>query len=108
MKNLNQYILEKLVLGKKRTIRNIDVYFYHEALEDGYTTSFKHAENILEYSIDNCKTWNNLEHDTDTPEINKGERIYFKCNAQHNNRNLGTFINKALHFKSDLYQILSI
>ena len=87
MKNLIEFINEKLVLGKKRTIRNIDVYFYHEALEDGYKTSFNNIN--LNYSIDNCKTWNELESQTWTPKINKGERIYFKGENMKAKRDYG-------------------
>ena len=77
MKPINHYINEALKLGKgART--SLYLYFYHEALEDGYTTEFYKTENTLQYSIDNCKTWNNLDPRTATPEINKGERIYFK------------------------------
>ena len=74
MKSLQQVINEKLKLSDIK----LDNYFYHEALEDGYTTKFIKTENILQYSIDNCQTWNDLKPNTETPEINKYERIYFK------------------------------
>jgi hypothetical protein len=79
MKKLNKYITEKLVLSKRKIRHNKNEYFYHEALEDGYSTKFIKTDNVLQYSIDNCQTWHKLDPNTETPEINKEEYIYFKC-----------------------------
>ena len=50
-------------------------YFTIEALEDGLTVSL--SRNACEYRIDNG-SWNTLYADSDTPSINKGQKIHFK------------------------------
>lgn len=76
MKNLKQYITEKLRLDGPSDYAG--EYFYHEALGNGYSTKLINTKNALQYSIDNCNTWKDLNPQTDTPQINKGQRIYFK------------------------------
>jgi hypothetical protein len=84
MKSLRQHVNEALKIKSGTNVRyNNPEYFCHEALEDGYTTKFNNTKNVLQYSIDNCNTWNDLEPATETPEINAGERIYFKGENLH-------------------------
>ena len=59
----------------------VSEYLTMEALEDGFTVSYTESENTIQYSIDNCQTWNELPPDTETPAINTGDKISFKCNV---------------------------
>lgn len=68
-------------------------YMSIEALEDNLSVSF--SKNTIYYSIDNTETWVALPPDTNTPSINKGDRIYFKSDIIADTSGIGTFtINK--------------
>ena len=53
-------------------------YLTFEALESGTFTLMFDSGKTVDYSIDNGKTWNQLENNTPTPTINAGENIMFK------------------------------
>jgi hypothetical protein len=78
MKSLIDIINEKLILSKTIYKHTEDKYFYHEALENGYKTTISNTINEIEYSVDNCKTWEILKPNEYTEEVKKSECIYFK------------------------------
>jgi hypothetical protein len=108
MQTLQTYINEKLILSKTRYKYPENEYLYHETLEDGYSTKFINTENILQYSIDDCKTWHDLEPKTETPKINKGERIYFKGeNMEVTDYGIGIFMfNKKFNVGGNIMSLI--
>ena len=58
------------------------------ALTDDLSVKFTNA---LQYSIDDCVTWVNLEPNTATPVINTGDKIYFRANLTPTESGIGTF-----------------
>lgn len=69
----------RIKTGAKISVKTSEQeYFYHEALADDYNLIFVDTKNVLEYSLDNCKTWIVLPPNTKSPKIKTGERIYLK------------------------------
>lgn len=84
-----------------------EFYCTIEALEDDLTVSF--STNTIQYSTDNCKTWNELPANTATPAINTGDKISFKATGLTPNLNLsiGTFtVNKKFNLKGNVMSML--
>lgn len=79
-------------------------YFTIEALEDGLTA--KLSVNACEYRIDNG-SWNNLPADTNTPSINKGQKLSFKGNlTPAPRRGIGTFtVNKQFNVSGNIMSL---
>jgi hypothetical protein len=114
MKKLNNYISEALRIKPNTKFTSNEkpenIYFYHEAIKNGYATRFENnKDNVLFYSIDNCKTWEILKPFDETPQINKGERIYFKGNSLKIDtiKGIGTFSsNNKFNIGGNLLSIL--
>ena len=82
-------------------------YLTIQALEDELTVSF--SLNTIQYSTDNCQTWNELPADTATPAINSGDKISFKATGltPKLTKGIGTFtVNKKFNLKGNVMSML--
>ena len=89
------------------TVETVEDYLTIEALENGLTVSF--SRNTIQYSTDNCKTWNELPANTATPTINAGDKIYFKATGLTTNslNGVGIFtVNKNFNLKGNVMSML--
>lgn len=71
------------------------------ALEDDFSITFSKA---IDYSVDNCNTWQSLSYNTATPAISAGEKIYFRNVVE--NGDLGTFsTNKRYNVSGNILSL---
>ena len=111
----NDYVTPHVALIKdnydvkyqKKIFDSTDDYLTIEALEDDLTVSF--SMNTIQYSTDNCQTWNELPADTATPVINSGDKISFKATGlvPEEYDGIGTFtVNKKFNLKGNVMSML--
>ena len=82
----------------------INQYFTIVALEDGLIAQL--SVNTCEYCIDNG-SWNTLPANSNTPTINKGQTLSFKCNLTKSGNCIGTFnINKKCSVQGNIMSLL--
>ena len=81
------------------------VPMFFEALEDGLQVSFS---NNIQYSVDECSTWNTLDAGATSSIVNYGNRIYFKGTLSPKASNgIGTFTcNKACSLNGNIMSLL--
>ena len=81
------------------------VPMFFEALEDGLRVIFS---NDIQYSVDECSTWNTLNAEATSPVVNSGNRIYFKGTIPLSlYEGIGTFTcNKACSVNGNIMSLL--
>ena len=98
---------KEVVYCKHDTEPSIDYskeFFTIEALEDGLTVSL--SQNAYEYRIDDG-SWNTLSADSNTPSINKGQKLSFKITNPTISYGIGTFtVNKAFNVEGNIMSLL--
>lgn len=95
------------IIYKQEEVTEVDYsneYFIIEALEDGLTARL--SVNACEYRIDDG-SWNNLSLNTNTPSVNKGQKISFKITNPTISNGIGKFtINKKCNLKGNIMSLL--